>query len=209
VDDEVTPPARPGEGGDPAHVQDTNPPSRAPSPEPTPSNEPPPPRIPSSEWAPSHVPAGTKVYHSTDPQHLDSILGPDNGIRPAADPTAPPATGAGANQWGGGELGNGFYTHTSSESAQNYTLHIDNPAVLEFETKTGLDGKQSPGGWIGNMKGDDYRQGADFINGHHDPQEIKFHNGGDQLKLNNISVYGMNFKSYAEYKQWLSDMGMD
>jgi RHS repeat-associated protein len=208
VGDDVTPPARAGGGSDAGHVQDTNPPSRPASPEAPLSNEPPPPRIPSSQWDPSHVPAGTKVYHSTDPANLPSLHGEDGGIRPAADPTAAPSTGAGANQWGGGELGNGFYTHKNPESAQNYTLHIDHPAVIEYTVKHDMDGKQSPGGWIGNMRGDDYRGGADFINGHHDPEEIKFHNGGDQLELNKISVYGEEFGSYSAYKEWATEMGL-
>jgi len=56
------------------------------------------------------------------------------------------------------------------------------------------------------MTDQDYRQGADFINKHNDPGEIKFHNGADQLEVSKISAWGMDFNNYDEYMAFRNDM---
>ena len=205
--DDTLPPARPGGGGNAGHVQTANPPAQT---TPTP-NQPafPPgdraPTVPLDQWQKTKLPEGTNVYHVTSHENVEKILGPGKGIRPADDPGRPPGGGDGVNAWGGGELGNGFYTHKNPDSAGNYYTGDDMPATMEFKVKQDLDGKMSPEqGWIGDMR-DDYRQGADYIQKHADPDEIKFHNGAEQLELSKISRWGMDFDNYDDYMEFIRD----
>ncbi|GAA3530265.1 hypothetical protein GCM10022222_11490 [Amycolatopsis ultiminotia] len=169
------------------------------------------PTSPPSEWTPTEISAGTKVYHCTAPENVGKILGPGSSIRPAGDPAVRP-TGDGANRWGGGELGFGFYTHTEPDSASSYTEN-GNP-IIEFTVKRDLRGALSPhSGWIGDLR-EDYRQCNDFIRKHDDLGEIKFHHGAEQLEFGKIIAEDpvnpgvpKEFSSYADYKRWY-DNGM-
>ncbi|MGW5648790.1 WXG100-like domain-containing protein [Saccharopolyspora sp. NPDC003752] len=133
-------------------------------------------------WPAAEVKAGTTVYHATSAHSAGYII--ESGIRSAPDPTAVPA-GVAGNEWGGGELGLGFYTHTSKESAENYVWDDDRRVTLQYETTQDLRGRFRPEWvpWIGDVKGMDYRRGVDAILNPTNPGEIKFHTGRDHLEL--------------------------
>lgn len=155
---------------------------------------------PVDQWPSTSLPEGTKVYHSTQFNHAQSIH--DNGIRPAPDPTQPVPPGQ-ENRWGGGELGGGFYTHRDRESAENYVEWGENDirVTMEYETVRPLDGRVRPEEirWLGDVHDMDYRQAGPFISKPTDPNEIKFHNGADDLRLSGVWMNGTRYDSYDAY----------
>ena len=147
-----------------------------------------------SGWEDHTLDSGTTVYHATSSQHAYNIA--TNGIRPVQ------------NNWGGGELGHGFYTHTNQDSAQNYFQGDPNDRVtLEYKTNHELNGKQKPenGTWLGDQEPSSYQPHTPFINKTEDPGEIKFHDGANQLQLQAVHWNGQRYGSYQEYEDGVED----
>jgi uncharacterized protein YukE len=143
---------------------------------------------PAEEPNPSDVtlPQGTKVYHGTDGPSAAEIVNPSdseaiNGIQPVE------------NQFGGGELGPGFYTTPSQDGAIAYTTGKVGPTVIEFETTADASGSQieSFADWSqwANPEREDL-QGLlnenDFLT--NDPSQLKFNYGSGTSLLKPTGV---------------------
>jgi hypothetical protein len=133
-----------------------------------------------STWPQHQVAAGTVVYHVTEPSHAINIG--KNGIQQVA------------NAFGGGRLGQGFYTHTNAQSAGLY-YQGSTPVTLQMSLTRDATGQIAPQNvYVADLQGNDadYLTGNDFITAEEDHDELKFH-GGDCLQLDAIWQGGTQF----------------
>lgn len=138
-------------------------------------------------WQRHHLASGTTVFHATTLVHAISIG--QNGIQQVQ------------NAWGGGRLGQGFYTHVAFDSAALYVQTLE--VTLEFETTADMDGAVVPQNIdVSQQDGIDYLTGNDYLTPEEDEgMELKFHNG-DNLQLVNVYVHDQDSVQGYTAEQW-------
>lgn len=141
-----------------------------------------PPRIePQDTWESATCKSGLILFHNTKKKaHAISIA--TDGIKKVK------------NLWGGGALGQGFYTHQSAKGAK---LYGQGRFTLKFQVTSSLKGKVVPRYVSGHgidKHGGNYAKGNDFLTSEDDRKEFKFHSGKG-LKI--VSIY--DYKTKIEY----------
>lgn len=119
-------------------------------------------------WARTQVEANTEVYHCTGYNSGKDII--SQGIRDVR------------NEWGGGALGAGFYTHKEQDGAINYVAESKQKMLLKFRVNSQANGQAVKPNDYANKKnvqeGENPVTGNDYLQNAEDYKEIKWHGGG-------------------------------
>ena len=152
----------------------------------------------------TNLPPNSDVYHATEFQHGANIVW--NGLQPQP------------NAWGGGQLGSGFYTATTSDGADSY--QTGDHVTLHFQTNAPTSGPVIPDlfdipGRPRPMTDDQYNQlanGNDYftLQGDDNPiSQYKFNgNGTGKLNLQSVTItYGGKTITMTpdQYKVWFRE----
>jgi hypothetical protein len=133
-----------------------------------------------NQFVPIVIPSGTWVYHGTDEASADNII--HNGIRPLAQINV----GYGATPI----LGLGFYTSKSRDGAKTYVqTRWMTGHVLAFRTTRKMYGLVAPGAFINNCTNNayaGYELVTPVIGSSQDPDELKFHDAGQDLRFERV-----------------------